>query len=1856
MGSSLCHLESEEGGELCDRAPKCAARCDAVPCSGSRDRSREDLADWTKLELGLATGRHPRRAKPTCRRPVVSPGCLVTRYFGTTEGIGADASYQEPPDPAEVYELKPRPIGFGSSGEVLLARHRSTRALRALKKKSKVSRKRLIVDEDEGQPTPHEVGRRRRDEVREVEALLRLDHPNVVKLFEVFEDQDSICLVLELLPGSSLLELLMPKSSSPRAKPDRDVGRTCLPEMEAAEFFWQMLSAVLHLHGQRVVHRDIKLEHFIQAEGGVLKLVDFGHAWPLQPFSSPEAAEAVIEVMVVQELTIPGGAGTSRYIAPEIQDESEVAAHLADRADMWALGVCLHAMLTGRLLPNCGTLTKVASINSAISQVDEGVLSASAHDLLEQLLQLKPENRPTSAAVARHPWLARAAHADLHPVMDLLSHSRFITDLGVIADAKPIRRLFLLVVAHELEDAQTYPYQALFRWPRNVYGRRSSSLESRDGGRSQLLWGQQSLTMGLGRRRDQWGLRARPRVSKPGRLSEMKVEEGYESLAAYRARAERISHALEVLGQEVGPADLRSVIMKAELIQEGYEALGDFDPRTMVGHLREQFIMLANDDTKEPEEKGLTTVAIAELIQDLGGRVSTAPDKVFSTPSDELHDDRNRGSKRSREPTDGDEGVVALRSKMVAMQMELESLKKDKDKDRAASEASSPEKELANALEHQTAALMKALEGRNQSQVMSVKADLQWPTLGDERSDSKDVSEFYDHFEDNCGLANSCKGMNYREMLLALRSRQGIEKDPEKVYKRIKAKHLLFTESPEASVTELETVGLGKSKRELYLSYLRKMPAHLQKVEQREATHRATANAVYSTETERQQQPPKKEPKKPKEPKAPKQQVLAATEGTNGKKLCFHYRDHGTCPWGDKCHDKELRKKALAEKKQHAGKYDGKSKKEVLCPFFRKNGACKKGSGCDMLHALVIGEETGRTQGVATQQSLAMGPKPDASSLINPFAALSVTIGEYSNSEVISGGVLKTSPSNGGGGPGIADLDDLPKDWWEVVQNESGGYQYRTVVKILGKQVECMLDGGAGANHITEELVVSMVEHARKKGVKPDSKDYPILRFEKWVFPEFVHGIASGKPVPLKGSVVLRARLQEGPTPEASKDGPELYIRCKIAAKGCSDWHGIILGGRALDCEARGGLGFRPGPGFHFLDTVGVKMPRCEDHSKGRHDRAYPFSVASSLDDHSALPRDGAPTDLLVAACGEPVELFPGDGVLIPVDRVREGLDVDDQGRSCEAILPISDSVEAVPGIWPTGSQEGMVLIAAKYEPVVIEAGETVAEVRRGRIAASECTRCHMWDSKFQDSCHFEDDSCSSCGTGILRPDSCSQCGSEEVRQVRLQGCEECIATDLNKEGAAREDEEVLPERASGIGAARISRGNGRPRRWGLGAFAAMIFSVASLIGVNQTMSRTKGNRDFWEYDATERTWARKHLVPRRALYSPIGAFDCPFNVGEERGKRITRFECEGSPEGVLEDDWRTVEDPHRDLGKPWVGTTYFFMNRGEAGGSGAIDTRRTPVYHIVEVPGEIERMGEMTPTDSYYEQLHGHLRKKYPKADPHLLDHLSALEAFLDKSIVFGFSYGLSKAEIAVMQGKLLGHHLSRGGVKADPERSQAVRDFPPLREKLHIQQFLGCGNWLRAYLPVEYGHAAKILNAYQKPGAIFPEGGLGSANTDGCKAVKAIKRMMTEQIELSIFDEATAITGECPLEQIADASGIAVGGTVLQMSRDRTKMKVLLTHSKSLTPPQQAWPPLIQEAFAQLEVKRASRKVLGTIRAICWTDHANLTRAQGSDIGGDVKLLRWVAEIIADGSEIRSLAAYSQVGRWIQQESERT
>ena len=135
-----------------------------------------------------------------------------------------------------------------------------------------------------------------------------------------------------------------------------------------------------------------------------------------------------------------------------------------------------------------------------------------------------------------------------------------------------------------------------------------------------------------------------------------------------------------------------------------------------------------------------------------------------------------------------------------------------------------------------------------------------------------------------------------------------------------------------------------------------------------------------------------------------------------------------------------------------------------------------------------------------------------------------------------------------------------------------------------------------------------------------------------------------------------RERPLSGKAVDSATEGPEIFIRCKIAAKGTSDWHGLILGGRALDWESLHGLGFGPALDYHMLDSLGVRLPRCEDHSRTRKDRAYAFSSSlSAVEGKDCFEPGDADRGLLTFDGPEPLSLQPGDGVLIPVK--REGVD-----------------------------------------------------------------------------------------------------------------------------------------------------------------------------------------------------------------------------------------------------------------------------------------------------------------------------------------------------------------------------------------------------------------------------------------------------------------------------------------------------------------------------------------------------------------------------------------------------------------------
>ena len=145
--------------------------------------------------------------------------------------------------------------------------------------------------------------------------------------------------------------------------------------------------------------------------------------------------------------------------------------------------------------------------------------------------------------------------------------------------------------------------------------------------------------------------------------------------------------------------------------------------------------------------------------------------------------------------------------------------------------------------------------------------------------------------------------------------------------------------------------------------------------------------------------------------------------------------------------------------------------------------------------------------------------------------------------------------------------------------------------------VETLCDGGAGVNSVTEEIVTGAINHAHSQGIYSKDPRYPVVQLERWDRQERVTGIASGHHVQIIGAVVLRVQMTE-----LGKDtGPIIWVRCKIFKAGQSDWHGLILGGRALDSPMTGGLGHRPTPKGHAFEALGIIMERGEDIKANRY-------------------------------------------------------------------------------------------------------------------------------------------------------------------------------------------------------------------------------------------------------------------------------------------------------------------------------------------------------------------------------------------------------------------------------------------------------------------------------------------------------------------------------------------------------------------------------------------------------------------------------------------------------------------------------
>lgn len=206
--------------------------------------------------------------------------------------------------------------------------------------------------------------------------LKRLDHPNILKLYEVFEDSKKYFLVTEYCKGGELFEEI--------------VNKITFSEHEAAGIIKQVLQGVSYCHNIGIVHRDLKPENILvdKEQGGILKIIDFGTS---AEFNKGDTAKLS---------TIHG---TSYYIAPEVLQKK-----YDEKCDVWSIGVILYILLSGKppfdgKSDNEITHKVLLGKYSMTDPVWEQISDA-AKGLIHRMLDFDNKKRVTAREALQDPW------------------------------------------------------------------------------------------------------------------------------------------------------------------------------------------------------------------------------------------------------------------------------------------------------------------------------------------------------------------------------------------------------------------------------------------------------------------------------------------------------------------------------------------------------------------------------------------------------------------------------------------------------------------------------------------------------------------------------------------------------------------------------------------------------------------------------------------------------------------------------------------------------------------------------------------------------------------------------------------------------------------------------------------------------------------------------------------------------------------------------------------------------------------------------------------------------------------------------------------------------------------------------------------------------------------------------------------------------------------------------------------------------------------------------------------------------------------------------------------------------------
>ena len=262
-------------------------------------------------------------------------------------------------------------LGKGGYGKVYEVKNKKTGEIRACKHLSKLN----VKDLDKFR--------------REIEIMKKMDHPNIIKIYEVFESERSLYIIMEECKGGEIFDRII----------EHIQNKQMYSEKDAANIFQQVMSCIQYCHNQNICHRDLKPENLLYLNPGSekdnrIKVIDFGLSQACDRLKTK--------------------VGTAYYVSPEILNGNYT--HLCD---IWSAGVILYILLSGDPPfngPNDNAIyNKVAQMKFSFPENKWKNVSKEAKDLISHMLVPEKE-RYTASQVLEHCWFKNAKDIPLSDI------------------------------------------------------------------------------------------------------------------------------------------------------------------------------------------------------------------------------------------------------------------------------------------------------------------------------------------------------------------------------------------------------------------------------------------------------------------------------------------------------------------------------------------------------------------------------------------------------------------------------------------------------------------------------------------------------------------------------------------------------------------------------------------------------------------------------------------------------------------------------------------------------------------------------------------------------------------------------------------------------------------------------------------------------------------------------------------------------------------------------------------------------------------------------------------------------------------------------------------------------------------------------------------------------------------------------------------------------------------------------------------------------------------------------------------------------------------------------------------------